>query len=96
MFGLSSSSELRNEVGMWKSRAAHFERELDYKHKELCDLRDEYRKLENSYEKLKREHDAVVARLVDAIGGTEYGRCFNEYAERRMAENGVVFTASTR
>ena len=95
MFGFVSSNVLRDEVEKWKTRSNHFERELEYKHNQYLDIRDEHRKLRSDYDRLKKEHDELVRRLVDALGSTEYGLCFSEYAERRMVERGVVFTAST-
>lgn len=58
------------------------------------ELRRENREQEEELVKLRRTLDDVCARLFDTLGCTEYGRYLHEFAERRMQEAGVRFTAS--
>ena len=91
----------KEELTRLRYRVEALERELHFAEQskatyfsECEELRKENREQEEELAKLRRTLDDVCARLFDALGCTEYGRCLHEFAERRMQESGILFTQS--
>lgn len=87
------------ELNRLRYRIESLERELQLTEQsrasyisECEELRRENREQEEELGKLRRTLDDICARLFDALGCTEYGRCLHEFAERRMQESGMSFT----